>query len=115
MSDKNDKNITFVKMGKRIQQYRTQAHLTQEKLAEKIGISPKHLSRIEAGHHNPYFDTIMMAAKELDVPIDAFLEDVDDNHINTFLQIIKSDISGMSKNQLQMLKKCITLIKEFDF
>ncbi len=115
MCENNEKNMILINMGKRIRYYRTQSHLTQEQLAEKIGISSKHLSRIESGHHTPYFDTIMLAAKELDVPIDAFLEDIEDNYTNTFLQLIKSDISDMSKNQLDMLKKNIQIIKEFNF
>ena len=118
MNDKNnnkDNNIDFSKIGSRIRQYRKSANLTQEKLSEKIGITPKHFSKLEAGRHNPHFDTIILLAKELDVPIDAFLEDVDDNDINTFLQLIKSDIAGMSKSQKEMIKKYIALVKEFDF
>lgn len=115
MDNKDDNNIVFVKMGQRIQYYRQKANLTQEKLAEKIGLTPNHLSRIEAGRHNPYFETIMLAAKELDVPIDAFLEDVEDNKINTFLQIMKEDISSMSNRQLEMLKRYIELLKDFEF
>ena len=113
--DKGENNIVFAKMGQRIQYYRQKANLTQEKLAERIGITPNHLSRIEAGRHNPYFETIMLAAKELDVSIDAFLEDVEDNQINTFLQIMKKDISSLSKNQLEMLKRYIELLKDFEF
>lgn len=113
-SKKEENNIVFVKMGQRILYYRQKANLTQEKLAERIGLSPNHLSRIEAGKHNPYFENIMLAAKELDVPIDAFLEDVEENQINTFLQIIKSDISTMNKNQLTMLKRFIEILKDFN-
>ena len=113
--DKGENNIVFAKMGQRIQYYRQKANLTQEKLAERIGITPNHLSRIEAGRHNPYFETIMLAAKELDVPIDAFLEDIEDNKVNTFLQIMKNDISSLSKNQLEMLRRYIELLKDFKF
>lgn len=113
MKNAEEKNTLF-EIGQRIQKYRKQKKLTQEQLAEKIGLSPNHLSRIEAGKHNPYFENIMLAAKELDVPIDAFLEDVEDNQINTFLQIIKSDISIMNKNQLTMLKRFIELLKDFN-
>ncbi len=115
MSKDTENSILLEKIGKRINYYRKQAHLTQEQLAEKVGLSPKHLSRLESGHHNPYFETIIMIAKELDVPIDAFLEDIEDNYINTFLQLVKSDISNMSMNQLKMLKKYIELLKEFSF
>lgn len=114
MNVENDNNIVFVKIGNRIRQYRKNAGLTQEKLSEKIGITPKHLSKLEAGRHNPHFDTIILLAKELDVPIDAFLEDVEDNQVNTFLQMMKSNISLMSKNQLTMLKRFIEILKDFD-
>ena len=111
MDNKGENNIVFAK----IQYYRQKANLTQEKLAERIGITPNHLSRIEAGRHNPYFETILLAAKELDVSIDAFLEDVEDNKVNTFLQIMKNDISSLSKRQLEMLKRYIELLKDFEF
>lgn len=110
----DDNNIVFAKIGNRIRQYRKSVGLTQEKLSEKIGITPKHLSKLEAGRHNPHFDTIILLAKELDVPIDAFLEDVEDNQVNTFLQMMKSDISLMSKKQLTMLKRFIEMLKDFD-
>jgi len=115
MSIENNNNIAFEKIGKRICHYRKNIGLTQEKLSEKIGITSKHLSKLESGRHNPHFDTIILLAKELDVPVDAFLEDMEDNRINIFLQIMKKDISSMSRNQLAMLKRCIELIKEFDF
>lgn len=115
MNVDNDNNIVFAKIGSRIRQYRKRANLTQEKLSEKIGITPKHLSKLEAGRHNPHFDTIILLAQELDVPIDAFLEDIENNQINTFLQVMKEDISSMSKSQLKMLKRYIELLKDFDF
>ena len=115
MIDDEKKNEIFVNIGKNIRYYRECKKLTQEKLAEKVGLSPKHLSRLEAGCHIPYFDTIIMIAKELDIPIDALLEGVEENHINTFLTMMKSDISTMSTNQLKMLKQCIKMIKEYKF
>lgn len=115
MDHTDDKNNMLLKIGQKIQYYRRKAHLTQEKLAEKTDLTPNHLSKLESGLHNPYFDTIISLAKELDVPVDAFLEDIEDNQINTYLQIMKSDISTMSSNQLKMLKRCVEVIKEFDF
>lgn len=115
MDNKDDNNTILLKIGQKIQYYRHKANLTQEKLSEKVDITPNHLSKLEAGRHNPHFDTIILLAKALDVPVDAFLEDIEDNQINTFLEIMKSDISSMSKNQLNMLKRYIELLKEFDF
>ena len=44
----------------------------------------------------------------------SFLEDVEDNQINTFLQIMKDDLSTMNENQLTMLKGFIKLLKDFN-
>lgn len=37
--------------GKKIKEKRLQQHLTQEQLAERVGISPKSLSQIELGNN----------------------------------------------------------------
>lgn len=40
---------SFKQMGVRLAQARNAAHLSQEKLAERVGISPGHLSKLERG------------------------------------------------------------------
>lgn len=109
------RNEVFIKIGSRIQKYRQKANMTQDKLAEKVGTSQKHLSRIELGYHLPNFETVIAIAKELDVPIDAFVEDIEDNRANTFLELIKSDVEKMSDKQLDMLKNQVELIMRYDF
>ena len=59
MDNEKGKNPVIVKVGQRIQKYRTQQNLTQDQVAERAGISQKHLSRIEQGYHNPRFDMII--------------------------------------------------------
>lgn len=115
MSNNEPRNINFMRVGARIQQYRVEAKLTQEQLAEKIGISQKHLSRIEQGYHNTTFDTIISLAKVLNVPTDAFAADLAVENKNIFLRIIKKDIEHMSKKQLDMLLENIAVIKKFNF
>lgn len=112
----NDKrNINLVNIGSRIQKRRQNLKLTQEQVAERVGITQKHLSRIEKGYHNPHFDMIIALAKVLDVPVDAFAEDFEDENVNIFLQLIKDDVKEMSKQQLNMLRENIEVIKKFDF
>ncbi|MGN0107330.1 MAG: helix-turn-helix domain-containing protein [Hominilimicola sp.] len=108
------KNTKFSEIGNRIQKYRLKANLTQDQLAEQVGTSQKHLSKIELGYHLPNFEMVIALAKVLDVPIDAFVEDIEDNRTNTFLEIIKKDVSQMNNKQLDMLRKQIELIKEYD-
>ena len=60
--------------GKNLKYYRFQSRLTQEKLAEKINISPTYLSEIERGMHSLDFDKIEKLCKCLNVePFQLFL------------------------------------------
>lgn len=115
MSKSETKNENYVKIGSRIQYYRLKAGLTQDQVSEVIGVSQKHLSRIEAGYHNPHFDTIIAIAKAINVPIDAFAEDLDENNNAACLNMIMSEISDMSRPQLEMLKDNIATIKKYNF
>ncbi len=61
-------------LGEKIRQIRKSKGLTQEQLAEKIGIDNKHLSRIEKGRHMPTYNIIKKLAKVLDFDIYAIDE-----------------------------------------
>lgn len=45
--------MRLVDFGQRMKQYRERNKLTQEKLAEKLGVQTKHISMLENGHRNP--------------------------------------------------------------
>lgn len=113
--DKIEKEQITKGVGKRIQKYRQLAGLTQEQLSEKSGISQKHISRIEQGYHDTHFTMIYKIAKALNVPIDAFAIDFEDDNPNIFLNTIKSDIENMSKKQLNMLRDSIETIMKYEF
>lgn len=108
--DKIDKEI-----GKRIKKYRKQKDLTQEQVAETAGISVKHLSRLENGHHNPHFDMIIQIANALNVPTDAFAKDLSDDNLEVFWEEIKPNIGKLSIHQLEYLKKNIELLLDYEF
>ena len=56
-------------LGIKIREIRKSKGLTQEQLAELIGIDNKHLSRIEKGRHMPTYNIIKKLAKVLDFDI----------------------------------------------
>ena len=67
--------IEFYKLlGKRIKTLRENAYLTQEKLAEKAGISLDYLGKIEVSINKPGIKTILKLANALDIPIKEFFE-----------------------------------------
>jgi transcriptional regulator with XRE-family HTH domain len=61
-------------LGLRIKEIRKKRGLSQEGLAEKVGIDPKHLSRIESGRGYPSMDTLELIASAVDVDIKLFFE-----------------------------------------
>ena len=82
-----------------IQNARRNAKLTQAKLAEKIGISEKHLSKIETGKNYPALDTFLKILNELNLSLGDFgFQNIGDSCPNKlFLQKI---INNSSEKQL---------------
>lgn len=56
-------------LGMRIKEVRKGRQLSQEKLAEKVGVDPKQISRIEGGKSAPSLDTLEAIATHLQVEI----------------------------------------------
>ncbi len=109
----SEKNL-IIEIGKRIQKYRTQHNLTQEQVAERIGISQKHLSRIEKGYHNPRFDMIIKIAEALNIPTDALARDLAGNDVDVFLESIRPSIEKLNGKQREYVKRNIELLVELD-
>lgn len=60
--------------GKRVRQLRRQKDLTQEELAELVGVSAEFISNLERGINAPSFDTLERIAEALDVaPVELFI------------------------------------------
>ena len=56
-------------LGRRIHELRKSKNLTQEELAEKIGIGTPNISYFETGRFSPAIETLEKIAKALDVEI----------------------------------------------
>jgi transcriptional regulator with XRE-family HTH domain len=69
---------TIQMIGIRIAEIRKQKGLTQEVLADKMGVSPKYLSSIERGKENPTLNMLVNLADSLEVDL---------GQIFTFIQI----------------------------
>ena len=54
-------------LGMRLKEIRENRKYTQDKLAELVGIDPKHLSRIENGRNYPSFETLEKILDNLEV------------------------------------------------
>jgi len=61
-------------LGARIREIRKLRQLSQEKLAEKVGVDPKQISRIEGGKSYPSMDTFESIAVALNVEMKDLLD-----------------------------------------
>ena len=73
----------YKKIGAKIVYYRKLRSMTQEKLAEEVGITPQYLSRIENGGYTKSvsLSTLMMIAGALDVTMSQLMEGVEDTSL----------------------------------
>lgn len=60
-------NINLIELGKNIKAERNRQFLSQEKLAELIGIQTHHISKIERGLVDIKFTTLVSILKALDL------------------------------------------------
>ena len=61
-------------LGDNIKKYRKENNISQEELAEKIGVSRQSISLWENGRANPGLDTITELASILGVPVGALID-----------------------------------------
>ena len=61
-------------LGARVKEVRKLRQLSQERLAEKVGVEPKQISRIEGGKSSPSMDTLEAIARELQVEMKDLLD-----------------------------------------
>ena len=65
--------IDFEKIGMRIKTLRNNCNMTQEKLAEKTGLSLSHICNLENGHSKMSVESLITIADALSVSTDAIL------------------------------------------
>jgi transcriptional regulator with XRE-family HTH domain len=83
--------------GSNLKYYRKQRHLSQEQLAEKVDITPKHLSTIETGVTFISAELLERLIKNLHVSASALFYTVeekstDDSVINQIEQIMENEL-----------------------
>ncbi len=67
--------IDYVTLGKRIGNFRNASGLTQEQFGEKLNMSRKHISQVEAAISRPSLETLVDIANLLGISTDDLLVD----------------------------------------
>ena len=76
-------------IGRKIKSFRKKRGLTQAELAEKIDLSEKHISKIEASIHVPSLSAFFKIAEALEIGMEEFGFELTDEEIKLILSVVK--------------------------
>lgn len=97
-------DITLQEVGKRLYERRKQLHMTQEELAEQVGITAQTISTAELGKKAMRADTIIRVCGALDISADYLLF----GHVSTQdLSILSQKVSQLTPEQYRHLENAI--------
>lgn len=100
-------------IGQRIRELRRASGMSQEALAEKMGISSKYLSSIERGKENPTLDTFISLAAALGVE---FRDIFDFSHHGKSQKELREFVDSLlDKGDEEKLRLVVKLIKAICF
>ena len=100
--------------GKILREFRRKNKLTQEELAEKLGISLKYISRIENGNNGVKTQTLIKYMNILGIaPNTIFADFITDEEAAKNVEISEK-ISNLSDEKKDLINSIIDLLKDFD-
>ena len=101
-------------MGQRISQYRKAKNMTQDQLAEAVGLTTHHLSAIERGASGVRVEALVQIINVLGCTADDIFCDVIDSGYKSRASRISDELESLSpENRDKVLDVLETLIKNF--
>ena len=98
-------------LGEIFKEYRLKNHLTQEKIAEKLGISVKYISRIENGSGGVKVETLVNYMNILGISPNVIFEKlIVNDKVKSQLDLSKK-LSQLSEDELNLVNGIIDLLK----
>ncbi|MGE0155436.1 MAG: helix-turn-helix domain-containing protein [Geobacter sp.] len=94
-------------LGERIRQFRKAKGYTQERLAEMVGVEPRHISRIEGGYNSPSIERLAKISEALEVLIRELFDYMYLNDSADRLKDIEGAIDGMSEEYQKIIYKIV--------
>lgn len=101
------------KLGARIKEHRKARGLSQEQLAELIGIEQKHVSRLEVGKSYPTIDRLEKIALVLNVPMGSFFDTDSQSYDSEKASRLEQMIGELDSNYLNIIQQFTEIISEF--
>lgn len=105
------KNATEL-LGARIRELRKAQSLTQEHLADFLGIEQKHVSLIEQGKSYPSLDRLMRIAEVLKVPLPSLFDFAHHDPEAVSPELMLKNLDGVDESDRQLLYRITEWMKE---
>ncbi len=110
----NEKFINIKEMGKYIKHYRLQKALTQEKLADKTGLSLQYIGNIERGATTSSMETIIKICYALNITPNQLFIPASKFSKSALIQQISEMLEDSSENEIRHITKYIEFIQNSD-
>ncbi|MCH5279246.1 MAG: helix-turn-helix transcriptional regulator [Christensenellaceae bacterium] len=104
--------LDYKAIGKRIKIARIKADLTQERLAERVNVSPSHMSNIETGTTRVSLTAIVTIANALSVTVDDLLCDSLIQSRVQFEKDIADILEDCSEYEIRMIADMAQALKD---
>jgi transcriptional regulator with XRE-family HTH domain len=103
--------IEYYSIGQRVRKYRKAYNLSQEQLAEQIGISTTHLSHIETGNTKLSLPVLVRLADALNVQTDELLYEQEKNSKSSAKEEILNILDSCSTKESYILLDILKSVK----
>lgn len=103
--------MNYYEIGQRIRKFRKACNLSQEELAEKVGISTTHMSHIETGNTKLSLPVFVDIANVLSVQTDELLYDVPQNTKTNMKEKINEVLDSCSLYEMYILLDIMKAVK----
>lgn len=104
--------MNYYEIGQRIRRYRKACGLSQEALAERVGISVTHMSHIETGNTKLSLPVLVRVAAELSVRVDALLSDSDALDKSALSAEVRGVLDSFDVDDLPVAVEVLTALRD---
>ena len=105
--------MDYYKIGQRIRKFRKAYHLSQEQLAEKVGISTTHMSHIETGNTKLSLPVFVDIAEALCVQTDELLHDTPKKDKTAIKGELEEILDSCSMQDIQIIEDVVKAVKVY--
>ena len=100
-------------IGQKFKEYRKKANLSQEQIAEKIGIAEKHYGRLERGVCMPTLETFFTLIETLNIPLLEFGLNIN-QEINKNKDKLLKEVYLSNNAEIELILNIINSIKLYN-